>query len=215
LIGKKEIGRMLYLIEGLDCSGKKTVAAKVKEELSKKGIFVDIRVGSTGSKIISSLSNKLVHTYNIKPGSGKDRFRKGIYCIEPIIDKYIPIAKNKIILKISSHYRFFSRAYAENDIRLIKFYEKHSKHMVKYDGKILLTADFDDRIARHRKDVAAGRTDKIEEKRFFNQDRNFFSKWQFFLEEMMNMKSLDTSKTSIDSIVNIICKEILSLIKVM
>ena len=153
-----------YLIEGLDCSGKKTIATKVVEILKAEGYEVDIVIGPTCSKFLQRLDGFLVNLFNIKPGTILDKIRKTTYAYEPFIDGLFACKNKKIIIKVSSHFRAWARAIIET----------------------LLWTDFDERISRHRNDVLSGRTHKIEEKRFFNHNEKMFEAWHAELKKLLS-----------------------------
>lgn len=210
---------MLYLIEGLDCSGKKAVAIQVQKMLQDAGYTTNIIIGSCGSKFVQKLDGLLVHSYNIQKGSIKDKFRKFIYAIEPVIDGLLYHNNiNEINIKVSSHYRAWARAVVENDKTMIIFYLKSKKVHIKYDGGVLLTADFNTRIERHRLDVKTGKTDKIESKRFFNYNKKYFDNWnqelQKLIAENISLQlPIDTTNVPIEIIANEVYNRILEVRK--
>lgn len=175
-----------YLIEGLDCSGKKTIATKVEEILKAEGYEVDIVIGPTCSKFLQRLDGFLVNLFNIKPGTILDKIRKTTYAYEPFIDGLFACKNKKIIIKVSSHFRAWARAIIENDVLMIRKFEKHKNHHIQFAGSTLLWTDFDERISRHRNDVLSGRTHKIEEKRFFNHNEKMFEAWHAELKKLLS-----------------------------
>lgn len=208
---------MLYLIEGLDCSGKKEVASKVETLLSEYGLKVNIIIGSAGSKIVQLIEKKLVQSFFVKKGSLVDSFRKKVYTMEPIIDGVLYRHKVDVIdLKISSHYRAWARAIVENDNSMVCDFAKYKKQHIDYDGATLLTVDFDTRIERHRKDYISGKTNKIEEKRFFNNNKSFFDKWDSALfnlisNDVTNQEPINTKDCDSVFVANIIVQRIMEL----
>lgn len=208
---------MLYLIEGLDCSGKKAIAASAQEMLQAAGYITNIIIGSSGSKIVQKLDKKLVRLYNIRKGSIGDKIRKTIYAIEPVIDGiYYRDNLNIINIKISSHYRAWARAIVEKDQTMVNRFLRFKKRHIVYDGVTLLTADFDTRLNRHRSDVKSGKTDKIEEKRFFHHNKQLFNDWDKEMRNLIehnisNQLPINTTNTSIDVVAEQVFARILEI----
>lgn len=208
---------MLYLIEGLDCSGKKAVAAKVQDMLQTDGYVTNIIIGSSGSRIVQKLDKKLVSSYNIKKGSIKDKLRKTVYAIEPVIDGiYYQDNPNTINIKISSHYRAWARAIVEKDQIMVDRFLRFKKKHISYDGVTLLTTDFNTRLSRHRLDVQAGRTNKAEDKRFFHHNKQFFDDWDKEMRNLIeynisNQLPISTTNIPIDVVAKQVYKRILGI----
>ena len=194
-----------YLIEGLDCSGKKAVANIVAKKVGEKGIPARIIIGPVCSKALRAFDNMLVNSYNIRPGSFRAKVRKYTYSFEPVLDGILSRDKSGITIKISSHYRAWARAMMETDTAMIRRFQRHSHRHIQYSGAVLLWTDFDTRVSRHRKDVANGKTNKVEDKRFFNNDRDFFDSWHLELRKLIetyidSVLFIDTTNEDVESI---------------
>ncbi len=177
-----------YLIEGLDCSGKKSVAQLVKAQLENEfHVPVKLVVGSfvkspikTFDRIISNPSRFSKNSRIVK------NLKQIIYTIAPVIDFYFYIpSKNKITIKISSHLRAEAKALIDKDLFMIKYFKKFRNVSVKYQGAVLLTSSFETRILRHRADVGSDKTKKDETKRFYQNNQQLFQEWNNALTDLM------------------------------
>lgn len=205
---------MPYLIEGLDCSGKKTIIKKVSLLLETEGYSNNIIHGPICSKILRKFDKMLVNSYSIKPGSLRDKIRKFTYAFEPALDGMFYKETKNLNLKVSSHYRAWARAIVENDISMIRKFSKYAKKHINYIGATLLWTAFEVRISRHRYDVICKRTNKIEAKRFFNNNSEFFDSWHCELRKLMeeyipSIIFIDTTHVCEDDISNEVYKHIL------
>lgn len=57
---------------------------------------------------------------------------------------------------------------------------------VRYAGATLLATDFATRLNRHRADVAAGRTTKVEDRRFLGPSPDAFTAWHDTLDRLIS-----------------------------
>jgi hypothetical protein len=176
-----------FLIEGLDCSGKKTVAAAVAGYLTAEGVpartVIGPLVGGALGMLDASLANR---TRSFRPGSAFARFRRAVYAAEPSIDGVLYRSPpGQVDVKVSSHFRAWARARVDGDLAMTERFERAAHRHVRFGGVALLTTAFDKRIERHRADFAAGLTLKEERVRFFDGDRSYFDEWDRELGELV------------------------------
>lgn len=93
---------------------------------------------------------------------------------------------------------------------------RFKKRHIRYDGITLLTADFDTRVKRHRSVVQSGKIDKIEEKRFFHHNRQFFDDWEkemrtLIEQDISNQLPIYTTNTSVDVVAQQVFERILGI----
>lgn len=191
--------KVLYLIEGLDCSGKKTEAMRVEKWFTTQGYSVRICIGPLFAPF-QRLDNFLVSlTYRRAPKTLL-YLRKKLYLFAPVLDAVFwrPSRDADIVIKVSSNYRTWARAVVEGDASMNRFYEKHRQSYVKYSGAVVLNAAFDERLRRHREMFDRGLTQKTEEKRFFGRNKVLFDKWNTVMINLMkrdiyNVQTIDTT----------------------
>ena len=206
-----------YLIEGLDCSGKKAVAGNVVAMLENKGYPAIAVIGPLCNSGLRAFDQVLVNSTNIKSGSLLDSIRKTTYALEPVIDGIMRRESRKCTIKISSHYRAWARAIVESDFSMIKKFQKHANQHVKYSGAALLWTDFDKRVLRHKQDVIENKTSKIESKRFFNYNKDLFESWHFELYKLLevyigSVVHINTTYAEISDISNEVFEHMLGLV---
>ncbi|NOT93920.1 glycosyltransferase family 2 protein [Ferruginibacter sp.] len=199
---------IIILFEGLDCSGKKTIAKALEIELSKRNLMVKINTGP-----ISPTWLKKLITY-VSINKMPNFIRSIVYTFEPIFSKTSHKSENKnydIILQISSPLRI--KAYTEikgsfirKKISRLLRYNKH-----RYDKIYFFTAPYEIRKLRHSSQVKAGENNDDLDKRFL--DINTFGKIEMILKnEIINNYKLDncfnTHEAEKDNITNIILENI-------
>ncbi|MFI6579475.1 hypothetical protein ACIBFB_27130 [Nocardiopsis sp. NPDC050513] len=195
-----------YLIEGLDCSGKKTVARRAQELLAEQGVAVDLVIGPLVQGPLGRLDGYLANiTRPVSPTGALGRFRRLSYTVGPVVDGvfYRP-GRHTRDVKVSSHYRAWARARAEGDGLMDRAFASTHRHHPVYAGATLLSTAFDVRLRRHREDVATGRTSKNEQRRFFGPDQVRFEAWHTALDGLMerhipHLQRLDSGGDDIDS----------------
>jgi thymidylate kinase len=176
------------LIEGLDCSGKKTVGSIVERYFSQPGRHpVRCQIGPLVSSPLRLIDDRLTHTQRmLRRGQFLDFVRRATYLAGPVIDGVLfrPNADFTSV-KISSHYRAQARALTEGDYWMSRWFSRLERISISFGGCAYLTVPFDVRIARHRTDAATGRTAKVEARRFINHDEAAFSNWDRCLFELL------------------------------
>lgn len=186
-----------YLLEGLDCSGKKTVARRVQRGLRERGIDVDLVIGPLCGGPLRALDDRLAGiTRPVTRGSAVDRLRRSVYIIGPSIDRLHRTTARTV--KISSHYRVWARAVVEDDRPMVRTFAATAALHVRYAGATLLDTEFAVRLQRHTDDVRAGRTSKLIEQRFFGPDPVRFAQWHTVLSGLLThhigaIQHLDTT----------------------
>lgn len=138
-------------------------------------------------------------TRHVCPTCVLGRFRRLVYLVGPSVDglAYRPQPRRRVV-KVSSHYRAWARAQAQGDTWLDRAFTASRRTHVRFAGATLLSTNFEVRLARHRADVAAGRTSKVEQRRFFGPDQARFDAWHTALDRLLDryvgrVQRLDTS----------------------
>lgn len=206
--------KVLYLIEGLDCSGKKTTAKRVENWFEEQGCSVRICIGPLFAPL-QRLDDFLVDlTYRRAP-KPLLKLRKKLYLYAPILDAALwrPDKDADIVLKVSSSYRTWARAVVEGDSAMNGFFEKYRRSLVRYSGAVVLEAAFDERLRRHQEMFARGLTQKTEERRFLGRDETLFGRWNDVMIDLMrrdiqNILVIDTTGVDGDLISRQIIEEI-------
>lgn len=175
-----------YLVEGLDCSGKKTVAAEAVRSLAANGITARVIVGPLIGGPLGNLDARLTALRRDVPReSTLGRLRRATYVLGPIADGILYRKRGSRIVKISSHYRAWARAMIENDSAMVGAYAFLSRMSVRFSGCALLETAFATRLERHRSDVRAGRTTKVEARRFLGPSEQAFGAWHAALQGLI------------------------------
>jgi thymidylate kinase len=169
---------LLVLIEGLDCSGKKTVAKSLQNMFIQTGIPCSINAGPLNSKIYRFLS-RLVSVYRFP-----NFLRSVVYSFEGIGEKnWHKSIQSHVVIQISSPYRNWAYAYANNN-RLRIFLIKHiRKHVAFYDKVCYLTVPYDVRLQRHSAQTALGQNRDRAEDRFMSEAK--FSEMETILKKLL------------------------------
>ena len=206
--------KVVYIIEGLDCSGKKTTAGRVEKWFKDHGYSVRICIGPLFAPL-QKIDDFLVSLTYIRTPKLLLKLRKRLYLSAPIMDSVFwrPDRDADIVLKVSSNYRTWARALIEGDTKMSGFFEKHRRSFIKYSGAVVLDAAFDERIRRHREMYARDLTQKTEEKRFFDRNESLFERWNSVMTDLMkrdilNVLTIDTTGKDGESISFQIIKEI-------
>ncbi|HXS63688.1 MAG TPA: hypothetical protein VN767_12630 [Streptosporangiaceae bacterium] len=174
-----------YAVEGLDCSGKKTIANIVQKRLGELGVDATIVIGPLVGGRLGQLDARLSNiVVPVRRTGLTDISRRTLYVAEPMIDR-IAAANSRAALKISTHFRAWARAEVEHDQWMIRAYSATAPVHVRYAGAALLATDFSTRLRRHNADYLAGRTTKIAERRFLGPDRQAFACWHQHLDRLM------------------------------
>ncbi|MEW1722806.1 hypothetical protein [Streptomyces sp. NPDC093109] len=178
-----------YAVEGLDCSGKKTITKLVQEHLRDHGLKAYIVIGPLLGGRLGRLDTRLANiTGAVRRGSPTDRLRRGLYVAEPVLDRLLHRPGPNPALKVSTHFRAWARAATEQDRWMASGYDATRAVHIRYAGATLLATDFDVRLARHRADAVTGRTSKVEERRFFGPDPEAFAAWHHTLDRIMSTR---------------------------
>lgn len=203
-----------YLIEGLDCSGKKTIATKVVQLLADE-IKVRVVIGPLVGGVLGTADRLLTGQTSEKKALWYYRLaRRMVYWAGPVADNCIRNWQNEgLVIKISSHYRSWARARIEGDRLLAVGYRASRFLRVRFCAAAFLTTDFDQRIMRHRLDYKTGRTKKIEGARFFSWNQEFFERWDRELESLLTkevklVNRFDTTNRSVDEVAGHIARDI-------
>ncbi|MDX3854217.1 hypothetical protein [Streptomyces sp. AK02-01A] len=175
-----------YAVEGLDCSGKKTITRIVEVLLRQQGLQPQIVIGPLIGGALGRLDARLANlTGPVGRGSATDLLRRSLYVAEPVIDHIAPRATDTPVLKVSTHLRAWARAELEDDRLMVRLYSATSSIHGRFAGAALLHTDFPVRLERHRADAGAGRTAKDAARRFFGPDSDAFARWHNNLDRLM------------------------------
>lgn len=194
-----------YAVEGLDCSGKKTLARLVQRRLADAGCEVPMVIGPLIGGGLGRVDARLANiTSTVRRGTLTDLARRCVYVAEPVLDG-IAYHRLQPALKVSTHFRAWARAEVEADHRMAAAFAATTRLQVRYVGATLLATDFSTRVERHRADVAAGRTNKVEERRFFGPDPAKFARWHATLDTLMDthipsLLRVDTTSAPLDEL---------------
>lgn len=182
----------IILIEGLDCSGKKTLAKQICKHSNESNI--DINIGSLLKSPLSKISDQFTYNWRLP-----NLFRTLIYSLSYIIDGFFYIPKrNRVILQIS--YLPRHKAYNQvNKLYILNFIHKMlSPFYIKFERVVYLHAEYDIRIERHINQFKFEKEIQTIEKRFHTKNKVMYFEWekqvQKYLKEFSNyVVSLDTS----------------------
>lgn len=176
-----------YALEGLDCSGKKTIAKLVQQNLQGHGVDTHIVIGPLLGGWLGRLDARLANLTTAVPrGTPTDVLRRGLYVTEPALDGLFHRPSPVPALKVSTHFRAWARSEIEHDRWMAGVYRRTNRVHIRYAGATLLATDFATRLARHRADVAAQRTTKVEHRRFLGPDLHTFTAWHNSLDRLLS-----------------------------
>lgn len=196
----------LILIEGLDCSGKKTLARIMYSRFIDKGISSEIINGPLGPKWYRRIS-QIVSLNNFP-----NFIRSFVYSIEILLaSRKAAGSSADIVIQTSSVLR--SSAYA--NIKNIRFrwylYKLFSYRVPLYDKVLYLTVSYEERKKRHTHQIAAGENSDLSTRRFIGE--SFFNKLENVLEELLEKHfnevcRINTEKKSPTEIADSVLKDI-------
>lgn len=206
-----------YLVEGLDCSGKKTVAALVAADLRARGLDVDVVIGPLARGPLGWVDGRLANiTSLVRRRSVLDRLRRSVYVAGPIVDgAYMLTRPGWRAIKVSSHFRAWARARIQKDTWMSAAFAATAPGHVAFGGATLLSARFNVRLARHADDVRAGRTHKIASTRFLGPDEEQFAHWHRELDALVrahvpSVLRLDSSDAPPAELATLVASHLLS-----
>ena len=198
---------LLILIEGLDCSGKKTLAKTLELGLKKRGISCITNIGpmrqSFYKKILKFISlnrfPNLIRTilYSFDGVGGKNWYKD---------------FNSSVVIQISSPMRAlaYSRINKKRFYLFIDFFTK--KNIPKYDIIYYLTTSYKTRIHRHEHQFNTGLNSDLIKKRFFGEEK--FTQMDVELKKILNLHQKITKEYNTDLFSSQkIAKEILNLLK--
>jgi thymidylate kinase/glycosyltransferase involved in cell wall biosynthesis len=172
---------IIILIEGLDCSGKKTLARCLHNELTSLGIPSELNLGPLGPFWYKKLSQ--IVSLNRLPNF----IRTIVYTFEIIIgSRRANKSQSDIVIQVSSVLRAMAYSSISNDRFRCFIFKVFSRRVPKYNISIYLTTDYENRKNRHIIQVASRENSDDIEKRF--KTKEFFEKFEIKLLEIMNDK---------------------------
>lgn len=169
----------LILIEGLDCSGKKTLAYSIQKFYRDK-YKVRVNVGPLLKSPLSEISNKFTYNWDL-PNS----VRSIVYALSYIIDGLFFIPRRKeIILQVSYLPRHIAYNTVDNKKYINIIHAALSPLYVKFNQAVYLHANLETRISRHKNFF----TKKVEiqdiNSRFMINEEGKYSLWE---KETLNL----------------------------
>lgn len=196
-LGKKPV---LVLIEGLDCSGKKTTARLLQSKLIEDGISCVINIGPLKSKIYRSMS-RLVSLHRFP-----NFIRSIVYAFDGWGDrKWYKSFSSDVVIQISSPMRNWAYALVNKKYLRIFIIFLIKNSLPKYDLIWYLTVPYNTRIERHVSQVKHKENpDKLKD-RFPGE--NVFNNMEFKLKKLLNShnkieREFDTTTSSYEEVVS-------------
>jgi hypothetical protein len=175
----------LYLIEGLDCSGKKTVAAEVHRLLCAEGLSSEVVIGPLYRGPLNRLDAFVTHVAFCRTRMLGRALKEIVYFGGPIFDGLLYRPNVNVVLKVSSHFRAWARSELTPRPHLSKAFALTRFMHVRFAGATLLNASFSARVQRHLRDFECGRTQKDLRQRFLDCDDVAFAKWNDRLQALL------------------------------
>lgn len=197
---------ILILIEGLDCSGKKTTSRLLTKKLRERGISSTINIGPLGPKWYRKVSE--IVSLNSFPNA----IRSLVYGLEIVIGrKEVNKPSPDIVIQVSSVLRSAAYAYATKKMLRWNLFRLFSWRIPRYQLAIYLTSDYNERKKRHAMQVAAGENSDSIQIRF--KTEQIFLQIEKKLRELMTKEfgfyqTFDTGTQSIEGIVDKIINDI-------
>lgn len=197
----------LILFEGMDCSGKKTIAYEVAKRLNEQGIDTTVNVGPLVKNWYYNLSRLCIRYPNMP-----DFLKSIIFSVEPLIDGVFYNPEHLVTIQSSSFIRSMAWAMSFNKKLYLKMINYNSKFYPKIAKSYYFHAPYQIRIERHRKLSALKETFEDENKRFIANNPQRYFAWEKALEKLCKnynlVRKYDTSKKTAQDIVNEIVNEV-------
>ncbi len=191
----------LILIEGLDCSGKKTLARKLAQ-YEFEGYSTRVNIGALLKTPVSTMADRF--TYNWKLSNS---IRSYLYAITYILDGlfFMP-RQNKVIVQVSYYPRHFAYNKAMELKNLLRLNTFFSFFYIHFDLVIYLFADYEERLKRHSQQYPPENEIQSIESRFMLNEKSRYLRWEQLLNENIDKRYknkiiIDTTNKSIDSII--------------
>ncbi len=173
---------ILVLVEGLDCSGKKTVSRILQQKFLDAGISCRVNKGPLNSRGYRALS-RLVSLYPFP-----NVIRSLVYSLEGIGEKeWFRYFSTQVVVQISSPYRNWAYAHCNKSHLRIFISQKIKRFIAHYDFIFFLTAPYGIRLQRHAAQVSSGENPDHIEKRFFGEQK--FNEMEFILKNLFKVSN--------------------------
>lgn len=192
-----------YLIEGLDCSGKKTLARHLASALGERCMRpISVVIGPLVRSPLQYLDCRLTYLAGVGRSSRLEKtLKRSVYLLGPLVDGILFCERNgNTTVKVSSHYRAWAKAIIDSDTIMTNFFEAFRSLLVCYGGCAFLTTPFQVRILRHRSDFENGRTTKVENYRFLEYDQSVFEEWDLSLLRLLQENVPDVLVLNTDGV---------------
>lgn len=195
----------LILIEGLDCSGKKTTARLLQSKLIDNGTSSVINIGPLNSKIYRLISRTVsLHGF-------PDFIRSFVYAFDGIGEsRWYKNFNSEVVIQISSPMRNW--AYAVENKKYIRLFISRfiKKRLPKYDKIYFLTVPYEERLKRHFSQVAHKENPDKLNKRFPSDSS--FEKMEGELKNIINKKykiekEFNTKEITYEEIIDFILQD--------
>jgi thymidylate kinase len=191
---------VLLLIEGLDCSGKKTTARLLQTQLINKGISCTINIGPLNSRVYRLIS-RLVSLHRFP-----NFIRSVVYAFDGVGDrKWYKNFTSEVVIQISSPMRNWSYALVNKKYLRIFIMHLIKNSLPKYDFVWYVTAPYEVRLERHKSQVKHKENPDEINDRF--PGKIVFDQMETELKKLLNThnsieKEFDTTTSSYEKIVN-------------
>jgi glycosyltransferase involved in cell wall biosynthesis len=200
---------LIVLIEGLDCSGKKTVAKLISRCLYERGVSNIIHIGPFGSVGYNYLSR--IVSMNRVPNF----LRTIVYSFEGFGDRSGYKRLNAdVIIQVSSPFRSWAYAKIKKQNLRMTIIKLISRFYINYDQVYLLTCPYSVRAVRHLSQSAKNMNSDDVKRRF--NDESAFEMMDLELEKMIcktkGFEKFDTNTTNNNFIVCCIMDKIMSIL---
>lgn len=197
---------ILILIEGLDCSGKKTTARFLQNKLLSNGVSCVINMGPLNSKIYRLISRTVsLHRF-------PDFIRSFVYAFDGIGEsKWYKNFNSQVVIQISSPMRNWAYALMNKKYLRIFILKLIKNNLPKYDYIYFVTTPYENRVKRHASQVKHMENPDEFKRRFPGED--IFNKMESKLIKILNTNNkinniFNTTDKSYEEIIKEISPEI-------
>jgi hypothetical protein len=181
--------RRCLLIEGLDCSGKKTTARLLQQKILSHGIPCIVNIGGLGSKRYQSVARF------VSSRKCSNFVRSLVYSIDGYRD-YLWYRRfsTQIVIQVSSPMRSWAYAHINKKYWNILLSIFFKSQLPEYDNIWYLTAKYEDRLVRHKFQSEQNENPDVLEQRFTG--KNNFEEMEVYLKRMLKLKGLNEEYNS-------------------
>jgi thymidylate kinase len=175
---------LLILLEGLDCSGKKTVARLLQKKIVENEVSCTVNIGALGTR-----TYKYIASF-VSSRKCPNIIRSIVYSIDGYHDYLWHKRFNtEIVIQISSPMRNWAYALVNKKYWRIFMMHHLKNRIANYDIIWYLTATYEERLCRHRCQSEQHENADNIEKRFIG--KQIFTEMEISLRKMLNEKGLE------------------------